>query len=186
MNATVGFFYAEPLQSGYTIRAGKASLPLNPDEVAGVLPVLVRTPIAARGLTDIIPYPNLLSAMLSQGWQGVNFLYEGGAWHEVLDMLGNCGERLDGPAGAADSQEEVKSEYATEKQIEAVERMTSSHQFDQDREAIRRSMRHATLEQASKLYEYVKNGLETRPRLYPKGGRAAYLRSLSQGQPTGR
>lgn len=162
MTTTVGLFHADFSQPAAGFRAGLASLSVYPNVVAVVLPALVSTRAAVAALTRPECHDSLLTALLAQGWQDVNVLYENGAWFELTDMLGTRGRQL-APAGVEPEVEEVlEVEMTTEKQWEKIERVTRSHVFDHDREALRAAGEKATIEEASALLDYIFREVKSR------------------------
>lgn len=162
MTTTVGLFHADFAQPAAGFRAGKTSLSVYANVVPVVLPVLVASRAAVAALTQPQCYDSLLKALLAQGWQDVNLLYENGAWFELTDMLGTRGRQL-APAGVEPEADEVSEpEMITNKQERTLYNVTKSHVFDHDREAIRAAADAATLEQASELLDYVLREVKTR------------------------
>lgn len=162
MTTTVGLFHADFAQPAAGFRAGLTSLSVYPNIVPVVLPALVNTRAAVAALTQPQTYGSLLTALLAQGWQDVNVLYENGAWFELTDMLGTRGRQL-APAGVEPETEEVpEPEMITEAQERTLYNVTKSHVFDHDREALRNAAEAATVEQASELLDYVLREVKTR------------------------
>lgn len=163
MTTTVGLFHAADFsQPAAGFRAGLTSLSIYPNVVPVVLPVLVNTRAAVSALTQPQCYDSLLKALLAQGWQEVNYLFENGAWFELTDMLGTRGRQL-APAGEDPEAAEVSEpEMITDAQERTLYNVTKSHVFDHDREAIRAAADNATIEQASELLDYVLSEVKTR------------------------
>ena len=162
MTTTVGLFHANFSNPSTGFRAGVLALPGYEDNVLVCLPVLVNTRAAVAALTGHEHYPSLLQALLACGWQDLNYLFENGAWYELTDMLGTKGNRLAPPREEPAIEEATEPEKASDKQLETLYKVTKSHVFDQDREALRGAAEKATLEEASVLLDYVLREVKTR------------------------
>lgn len=162
MTTTVGLFHADFSQPAAGFRAGLTTLATYPNIVPVVLPALVGTRAAVAALTRPQCYDSLLKALLAQGWQDLNFLFEKGAWFELTDMLGTRGRQL-APAGVEPETEGVpEPEMITEAQERTLYNVTKSHVFDHDREALRNAAEVATVDQATELLGYVLREVKTR------------------------
>lgn len=162
MTTTVGLFHADFAQPAAGFRAGLTALSVYPNVVAVVLPALVNTRAAVAALTRPECHDSLLSALLAQGWQEVNLLFENGAWFELTDMLGTRGRQL-APAGVEPEVEGVpEPEMITAKQENTLYNVTKSHVFDHDRDALRAAAENATIDHASELLDYVLREVKTR------------------------
>ncbi len=163
MTTTVGLFHADFSQPAAGFRAGLMCLSTAAAVVPVVLPVLVGTRAAVAALTRPECHGSLLKALLAQGWQDVNYLFETGAWFELTDMLGTRGHRLAPPkvepAGITDAQE---PEMTTERQMAKLHAVTKSHVFDHDRDALRAAGEKATIEEASELLDYIFREVKSR------------------------
>jgi len=162
MTTTVGFFHADFSQPSAGFRAGTTSLSTHASVVPVVLPALVNTRAAVAALTGPECHPSLLSALLAQGWQDVNVLYENGAWFELTDMLGTRGRQLAPPVDEPEADDAPEMEMTTDKQWEKIYNVTKSHVFDHDREALRAAGEKATVEEASVLLDYIFREVKSR------------------------
>ena len=77
-------------------------------------------------------------------------------------MLGTKGDRLAPPRDEPAIEEATEPEKASDKQLETLYKVTKSHVFDQDREALRGAAEKATLEEASVLLDYVLREVKSR------------------------
>lgn len=155
MTTTVGFFHLDFSQPHAGFRAGKMALSTAQNIVPVVLPALVNTRAAVAALTQPQTHETLLKALLTQGWQDVNVLFENGAWFELTDMLGTRGRQLAPAVDEPEPEEIEEPETATDKQLKTFFNVTKSHVFEHDREALRAAAESATIEQASELLDYV-------------------------------
>jgi hypothetical protein len=127
-----------------------------------VLPALVASRAAVAALTKPEPHESLLKAVLSQGWQDQNFLFDNGAWHELTDVLGTRGRQLAPAVDEPEPEEVTEPEPPTERQLKKLYDVTISHVFDHDREALRLAADNGTIEQVSELLDYVFREVKSR------------------------
>ncbi|WP_139926484.1 hypothetical protein [Hymenobacter sp. DG01] len=96
-----------------------------------------------------------LSAVLNAGWQEVNYLFIDGAWYFCPSL--NPSERVPLiPVNAA------PTDRATDAQLQFLNRITKSHHFDREREALREAGEAGTVEDCSLLLDWCKKEIELR------------------------
>jgi hypothetical protein len=162
MTTTVGVFHADFAQPSSGFRAGTTALSVYANVVPVVLPPLVSTRAAVAALTHPQTYGSLLTALLAQGWQDQNYLFENGSWWELTDILGTRGRQLAPPVDEPKTEDEPEVEMTTDKQMEKIYNVTKCHVFDHDREALRSAGEKATVEEASELLDYIFREVKSR------------------------
>jgi hypothetical protein len=134
-------------------RSIMTALPMLETEMDYALPELCGSHCGAIGLTftGAVLRDTVMDALLAVGWQTVNYVYMSGLWFKALDLLGTLSE----PLGC-------EAEPASVEQQQLLYRVTKSHVFDRDRDAIRKATDKADIEQASKLIDMVLREVKTR------------------------